>query len=108
MVIWCVVVERPLACAHREMVDVKQSNLKLIDRARRITRAVLGPLTGPPTNLRLSVDLDDDGAVTRFIADHGGSVKRAIVAARWACGPTEAVSRLDDANGVLKIALAQG
>ncbi len=88
-----------------QMVDVKTSNIKLLDRARRIFRAVLVPLTEPHMSIQPSIDTDDDGAVDRLIAKCGGSVKTAVIAARWGCGAEEAVERLEEVDGVLKKAL---
>jgi N-acetylmuramic acid 6-phosphate etherase len=87
------------------MVDVKRSNIKLVNRARNIFRMVLEPLTLPPAEIMLGVDINDDEAVDRLIDSCDGSVKRAMVAARWKCSPAEAKERLDVAQGVLKKAL---
>lgn len=87
------------------MVDVKRSNLKLVTRARSIFRAVLEPLSRPPTNAILSVDLDDDLAIDALIDACDGSVKVAMVSARWQCDPAEAQDRLDAVDGILKKAL---
>lgn len=86
------------------MVDVKRSNIKLINRARLIFRSVLDPLA---VKKPLKVDLDDDEAIDALIDACDGSVKRAMVAARWGCTPAEAGDRLATANGLLKTALGE-
>lgn len=85
------------------MVDVKRSNHKLVHRARRIFRAVLEPLTLPPW--KIDLNLQDDEAIDRLIEACEGSVKQAMVAARWDCTPREANERLEKAAGLLKKAL---
>ena len=87
------------------MVDVKSSNAKLIDRARRIFRTVLVPLTQSPLSITPSIDIADDAAVDRLIKDCGGSVKTAIVAARWGHGVDDAIERLEVSEGGLKRSL---
>jgi N-acetylmuramic acid 6-phosphate etherase len=88
------------------MVDVKRSNHKLVNRARRIFRCVLEPLTLPPTSIKLPLNLQDDQAVDALIDECDGSVKLAMVAARWSCTPAEATAKLNKADGLLKRALA--
>lgn len=83
------------------MVDVKRSNAKLVMRARGIVRTVLQPYDG-----RLSINLSDDAALDKLI-DDCGSVKTAMVAARWKCGREEAERRLRAAGGILKVALEE-
>lgn len=85
------------------MVDVRRSNAKLVARARLIVRTVLEPYA---RRARLAVDLADDAAVDRLI-DECGSVKAAMVAARWACAREDAEARLREAGGVLKHALEE-
>ncbi|KAJ3576250.1 hypothetical protein NP233_g560 [Leucocoprinus birnbaumii] len=72
------------------MVDVKPSNLKLVDRARRIFRAVL-----PGTTLS---DVQIDG----LLASCNNNVKCAVVAHKYQCTAGEASDRLEAAGGVLK------
>lgn len=85
------------------MVDVKRSNAKLINRARGIFRAVLEPYAAK--GLELAVRLDDDEGIDRLIDACDGSVKKAMVAARWRCSPAQACQRLESADGLLKKAL---
>jgi N-acetylmuramic acid 6-phosphate etherase len=87
------------------MVDVKRSNIKLVNRARNIFRSVLEPLALPPTSAKMEIDLDDGAAVDALIDSCGGSVKCAMVAARWNCSPAEAKARLEAVSGILKKAL---
>jgi len=83
------------------MADVKRSNIKLVNRARNIFRSVLEPLNG----VKMSIDLNNGDAIDCLIDDCDGSVKRAMVAARWSCSPAEAKERLDAVGGILKKAL---
>jgi N-acetylmuramic acid 6-phosphate etherase len=76
------------------MVDVKTSNLKLIDRSRRIFRAIL-PSTTP---LR-------DEEIDALISSCKGSVKLALVVSKLNCSIPDAEARLASAGGVLKKAL---
>lgn len=85
------------------MVDVRRSNAKLVARARLIVRTVLEPYA---KRGRIALDLSDDAAVDRLI-DECGSVKAAMVAARWACAREEAERRLRAAGGILKHALEE-
>ncbi|GMK54670.1 hypothetical protein CspeluHIS016_0112560 [Cutaneotrichosporon spelunceum] len=84
------------------MVDVKRSNAKLINRARGIFRAVLESYVA---KVDLAVPLEDDEGIDRLIDACDGSVKKAMVAARWRCSPKEATARLEAADGILKKAL---
>lgn len=90
------------------MIDVKRSNLKLLTRARHVFRSVLIPLSSPPSNLTFRMDLSDDQAVDNLIDACDGSVKRAVVAARWNCSSEQALRLLESAGGILKQALASG
>lgn len=67
------------------MVDVRATNRKLVDRARRLVRE-LGRV-------------DTDEAADRLLAEAGGSVKTAIVMARRGVGAAEAERLLADAEG---------
>lgn len=87
------------------MVDVKRSNIKLINRARLIFRSVLAPLV-QQEGITMDIDLADDLAIDTLMDACEGSVKTAMVAARWNCSPAEASKRLEDAGGLLKVALA--
>lgn len=75
------------------MVDVKPSNVKLQDRARRIFRTVL-----PTTSL-------SDSEIDDLFKASKANVKLAIVAEHHKCGIADAVKILDSAGGVLKRAL---
>jgi N-acetylmuramic acid 6-phosphate etherase len=72
------------------MVDLRASNSKLADRARRIVRAV--------TNLS---DHDSE----QLLRDSGGEVKTAIVRHYTGCSSAEARRMLDAAHGHLRSAL---
>jgi N-acetylmuramic acid 6-phosphate etherase len=72
------------------MVDLRASNTKLADRARRIVRAV--------TNLS---DQDSE----QLLSDSGGEVKTAIVRHYIGCSSAEARRMLDAAHGHLRTAL---
>ncbi len=87
------------------MVDVQSSNLKLVDRARRIFRAILIPLVESDPTTHPSIDVSDDAELDKLIKECGGSVKTALVAARWSCGAEEARKRLEGVDGILKRAL---
>ncbi|ORY35926.1 N-acetylmuramic acid-6-phosphate etherase [Naematelia encephala] len=83
------------------MVDVKCSNEKLVDRARRIFRTVIESL-GPDVQCDTP---NSDNGIDSLIQECGGSVKTAVVAARWSTSPGEAETRLKEAGGKLKFAL---
>ena len=72
------------------MVDLRASNTKLADRARRIVRAV--------TNL-------SDHESERLLRDCGGEVKTAIVRHYTGCSSVEARRMLDASHGHLRTAL---
>jgi N-acetylmuramic acid 6-phosphate etherase len=72
------------------MVDLRASNTKLADRARRIVRAV--------TNL-------SDSESERLLRDCGGEVKTAIVRHYTGCSSNDARRLLDAAHGHLRNAL---
>ncbi len=72
------------------MVDVRQHNSKLQNRARRIVQQAC----------RIS---EDEAAVA--LADAGGHVKMAIVGVLLGCSPDEARERLDAADGVVRTAV---
>jgi N-acetylmuramic acid 6-phosphate etherase len=75
------------------MVDVKPSNVKLQDRARRIFRAVL-----PTTRL-------SDSQINDLLKACQDNVKLALVAEHHKCAISDATKILDNAGGVLKRAL---
>lgn len=72
------------------MVDVKSSNHKLIDRARRIFKTLI------PSTLLLDEEIDE------LISVCGGSVKLALVVEKLGCSMYDARTRLDQAGGVLR------
>jgi N-acetylmuramic acid 6-phosphate etherase len=75
------------------MVDVKVSNRKLAERARRIITEVTGI---------------SDEAAADLLAQTNHEVKTAIMVALLGISPQAARARLDAAQGVLRAALAQG
>jgi N-acetylmuramic acid 6-phosphate etherase len=85
------------------MVDVQRTNLKLINRAREIFRAVFDSFS----TTHISLDLRNDDEIDHLIDSCEGSVKQASVAAKWGCSPREAKLKLERAEGILKIALMQ-
>lgn len=74
----------------RKMVDLKTSNLKLVDRSRRIFRT-----------LHPSAVLSDSG-IDQLISSCDGSVKLALVVAKSGCSVEEGKAKLETAGGVLK------
>ncbi|GLB42931.1 putative glucokinase regulator family protein [Lyophyllum shimeji] len=72
------------------MVDLKSSNNKLVDRARRIFRTL------QPQTLRSDSEIDS------LVASCDGSVKLALVVEKLGCSVDEARARLDAAGGVLR------
>lgn len=75
------------------MVDVKPSNLKLRDRARRIFRAVL-----PGTTL-------SDSQIDELLSSCQDNVKLALVVEHHKTSIPNAIKILDSAGGLLKRAL---
>lgn len=75
------------------MVDVKPSNLKLVDRARRIFRTVL-----PGTTL-------SDSQIDELLNACQDNVKLALVVEHHKCTVPEAMKLLDLNGGILKPAL---
>lgn len=76
------------------MIDVKASNEKLVDRARRIFRTAL-----PKSPY---YDISRDGVVDILMTACDGSVKLALVVAKLGCTPAEGRSRLEAAGGALR------
>lgn len=74
-------------------MDVKPSNVKLQDRARRIFRTVL-----PNTTL-------SDSQIDDLLSTCEHNVKLALVVEHRKCAVPEAVKILDDSGGILKRAL---
>ncbi|KAG6844033.1 hypothetical protein H0H87_010445 [Tephrocybe sp. NHM501043] len=79
-----------LTLSKPQMVDVKSSNKKLIDRARRIFRTLL-----PRTSL-------SDTEIDALVASCDGSVKLAAVVEKLHCSVSDAQERLEAAGGVLR------
>jgi N-acetylmuramic acid 6-phosphate etherase len=73
------------------MVDLMATSEKLVERSRRTVMTVAG------------VDYD---TAARAIADAGKSVKTAIVMLKLGCSRVDAESRLEQANGFVRRALA--
>lgn len=78
------------------MVDLKLSNVKLVDRARRIYRTLL-----PASGL-------SDTEIDKLISTCNESLKLALVVGKTGCSVQDAVSRLDSAGGVLRRAWEEG
>ncbi|PFH45141.1 hypothetical protein AMATHDRAFT_9933 [Amanita thiersii Skay4041] len=72
------------------MVDLRLSNNKLVDRARRIFRTL-----HPATTYT-------DEEIDKLIASCNGSVKLALVVAKLGCSTEEGIKKLEAAGGVLK------
>lgn len=72
------------------MVDLKTSNVKLVDRALRIYRTLL------PDSALSDTEIDD------LINACNGSLKRALVVGKLGCSVPDAIARLDSVGGVLK------
>jgi N-acetylmuramic acid 6-phosphate etherase len=79
------------------MVDVKASNRKLRERARRIVAEATITAAQPA----------DDATVAQALTDAGGEVKTAIVMLLAGVSATQARERLARAEGVVRRALAQ-
>jgi len=76
------------------MIDLKSSNEKLVDRARRIFRSVI--------TASEYYEISQDSVVDSIIAMCDGSLKLALVVAKIGCSPTEGRQRLEAAGGVLR------
>ena len=75
------------------MVDVQATNFKLVGRARRLIREIGG--------------VEHDATADALLREAGGSVKLSIVMARRGVPAAEAQKRLQDAEGVLSVALGE-
>lgn len=80
-----------------QMVDLKMSNEKLRDRARRVVRAIVPPIS--------ALDVTDDETLDRILATCDGQVKLSILMATIGCSVKEAKARLEAASGSLRKAL---
>lgn len=79
------------------MVDLKMSNEKLRDRARRVVRSIV-PSTA-------SIDIHNDEVLDRVLATCDGQVKLSILVAALGCTVKEGRSRLEASSGLLRKAL---
>ncbi|KAH7271062.1 hypothetical protein NW759_001553 [Fusarium solani] len=79
------------------MVDLKMSNEKLQNRARRVARMVV-----PPSS---ALDIESEEVLDAVLADCDGQVKLSILVATLGCSPTEGRAKLEAASGSLRQAL---
>ena len=84
------------------MIDVKASNTKLMDRARRIIRTVASEYTLPPT---YSSIIHNDEHLNAVIVRCKGNVKLALVVITSGWGVNLCEDALARRNGVLKAVL---
>lgn len=81
----------------RQMVDLRMSNEKLRDRARRVIRAAV-----PSTAL---VDISSDETLDEVLAQCDGRVKLGILITILGCSPKDGEMILEAAHGSLRMAL---
>lgn len=79
------------------MVDLKISNEKLRDRARRVVRMIV------PSTAALDVGQED--VLDAVLAQCDGQVKLTILVATLGCSPEEGREKLEAASGSLRDAL---
>lgn len=79
------------------MVDVRMSNEKLQERARRIVRTAVPP--------KPALDVQEQEVLDMILARCDGHVKLSILVAALGCTPEEGKARLDRASGSLREAL---
>ena len=79
------------------MVDLRISNEKLRDRARRVVRMVV-----PSTS---ALDVGQEHVLDDVLAQCDGHVKLAILVATLGCSPEEGRAKLQNASGSLRDAL---
>ncbi|KAI8674736.1 SIS domain-containing protein [Fusarium keratoplasticum] len=79
------------------MVDLKMSNEKLQNRARRVARMVV-----PPSS---ALDIESEEVLDAVLADCDGQVKLSILVATLGCSPAEGRAKLAAASGSLRQAL---
>lgn len=91
-----------LTHSYAKMVDVKASNTKLVNRARRIIRTIGAEVGVPPSYASIFTDNDMLDAVVRRC---GGSVKLALVVVISGWGVDMCTAALERRNGVLKATL---
>ena len=83
--------------ATSQMVDLKISNEKLLDRARRVVRMVV-----PSTS---ALDVQSAEVLDAVLAQCDGRVKLAILVATLGCTPDEGRAKLEATSGSLRDAL---
>lgn len=79
------------------MVDLKMSNEKLRDRARRVVRTIVPPNSG--------LDITREEILDEIIARCDGQVKLCILVATLGCSVEEGRAKLLAAAGSLRLAL---
>ena len=79
------------------MVDLKISNEKLRDRARRVVRMIV-----PSTS---ALDVEKDEVLDEVLAQCDGQVKLAILVATLGCSAEEGRAKLEAESGSLRDAL---
>jgi N-acetylmuramic acid 6-phosphate etherase len=79
------------------MVDLKMSNEKLRDRARRVVRTVV-PSTA-------ALDINKEDVLDQVLANCDGHVKLSILVATLGCSPEEGRLKLEAYHGSLRHAL---
>lgn len=81
----------------KQMVDLKMSNEKLRDRARRVVRSIV-----PAGSV---LDVTDDEVLDRVLASCDGQVKLSILVATTGCSVKEGRLRLELSSGSLRKAM---
>jgi N-acetylmuramic acid 6-phosphate etherase len=80
------------------MVDLKMSNEKLRDRARRVMRSAV------PESSSINIH-DDDAQIDQVLDLCQGKLKPAILVVTLGCTPQQAEDLLQASGGSLKVAL---
>lgn len=80
------------------MVDLKMSNEKLRDRARRVVRAVVSSSA--------AYDVSQDTVLDDILSRCDGNVKLAILVAILGCSPEQGKDKLKAQSGVLSRVLS--
>lgn len=80
-----------------QMVDLRMSNAKLRDRAKRVVRSVVSSAS--------VLDVSREDVLDEVLSDCNGDVKLSILVATLGCTPSVGRLRLQDAGGSLKQAL---
>ncbi|KAM5342655.1 hypothetical protein ACJ41O_013621 [Fusarium nematophilum] len=81
------------------MVDLKMSNEKLQDRARRVVRMVVPSAS--------ALDVGQDDILDGVLEDCDGQVKLSILVAALGCSPQDGRARLEASSGSLRLALGE-